>query len=127
MEIMTVRSLATRLRVCRPLIVAGVCALWMADAGAQELTGTLIGTVKDAQGGVVQGAVVTLNSPALIGGAASQTTNDNGQWRFTTLPPGPYVLDIQMRGFSGFHEESISIAEAVGRTAYAMARSTTGQ
>ena len=37
-------------------------------AAAQEVTGTLIGTVKDAQGGVLRGAVVRVSSPALIGG-----------------------------------------------------------
>jgi hypothetical protein len=44
-------------------------------AAAQGLTGTLIGTVKDDQGGVLAGAVVRLGSPALIGGVATVTMN----------------------------------------------------
>jgi hypothetical protein len=56
-------------------------------AGAQGLTGALIGTVKDAQGGVLSGAVVRVNSPALIGGPATLTTNEKGQLRFPALPP----------------------------------------
>jgi len=43
-------------------------------ARAQGLTGALIGTVKDAQGGVLASAVVRVSSPALIGGSASVTT-----------------------------------------------------
>ena len=39
-------------------------------ARAQGLTGALIGTVKDAQGGVLASAVVRVSSPALIGGSA---------------------------------------------------------
>jgi len=43
-------------------------------ARAQGLTGALIGTVKDAQGGVLASAVVRVSSPALIGGSVSVTT-----------------------------------------------------
>src|SRR5436190_10730799 len=78
-------------------------------AAAQLLTGTLIGTVKDAQGGVLPNANVRLSSPALIGGAATLTTNEKGQLRFPALPPGQYVLDIEARGFSAYHEADIPI------------------
>ena len=41
---------------------------WPDIVAAQGVTGALIGTVKDAQGGVLPGAVVRVGSPALIGG-----------------------------------------------------------
>src|SRR5262249_50985341 len=72
-------------------------------------TGALIGTVKDAQGGVLPGAVVRISSPALIGGAETGITNEKGQMRFLALPPGLYVLDIEMQGFATLHEEDISV------------------
>src|SRR5687767_14416787 len=50
------------------LLVVAACLLLPGMAGAQGLTGALIGTVKDAQGGVLSGAVVRISSPALIGG-----------------------------------------------------------
>jgi hypothetical protein len=81
---------------------------------AQELTGTLIGTVKDVQGAIVPGAVVRVSSPALIGGARTQPTSDRGQFRFPALPPGPYVIDVEMSGFKPYHEEDIRIG--VGAT-----------
>ena len=90
--------------------------LWIAIAGllmpplavAQSLTGTLIGTVKDEQGGVLAGALVTISSPALIGGPQTQKT-DNGQLRFPALPPGIYVLDVVFEGLRPYHEEGITI------------------
>ena len=103
-----------------PLVrVATICALLSAVGAAQGLTGAIIGTVKDAQGGVLPGAVVRVSSPALIGGPATLTTNEKGQLRFPTLPPGSYVLDIELAGFSSYHEEDISIGagSTIERTA----------
>src|SRR5918912_1589984 len=76
-------------------------------AFAQALTGALLGTVKDQQGGVIVGALVRLSSPALIGGPAMMTTDKNGQLRFPVLPPGTYVLDVERDGFAPYHEEDI--------------------
>jgi len=78
-------------------------------AAAQGLAGALIGTVKDAQGGVIPGAAVRVSSPALIGGPSTVTTNEKGQLRFSALPPGSYMLDIEMPGFATYHERDISI------------------
>ena len=60
-------------RICRAWLpfVAAACVLLPRPAVAQGLTGALIGTVKDAQGGVLPGAVVRVGSPALIGGPAT--------------------------------------------------------
>ena len=75
----------------------------------QGLTGTLIGTVKDQQGGALPGAQVTLSSPALIGGAANSVTNERGQLRFLALPPGLYALEIRMDGFAPYRETEVSL------------------
>src|SRR5258708_24406489 len=69
------------------------------------MTGALIGTVKDTQGGVVPGALVRVSSPALIGGSATLTTNEKGQWRFPALPPGLYTLDVELQRFAPFRSE----------------------
>jgi hypothetical protein len=91
------------------LCVVAVCVLRPSTTAAQGLTGSLIGTVKDAQGGVLPGAAVRVSSPSMIGGPATVTTNGKGQLRFSTLPPGPYVLDIEIEGFSTYHEEEIPV------------------
>jgi hypothetical protein len=87
----------------------GALVTLVAPAHAQPLTGTLMGTVSDAQGAVVQGATVRLRSQALIGGPATLTTNDKGQLRFPLLPPGVYALDIEREGFARYHAENILI------------------
>ena len=91
------------------VLLAVACALWPALAVAQGLTGALIGSVRDAQGSVLPGALVRVSSPALIGGPVTVTTNEKGQLRFPGLPPGSYVLDIELQGFTTLHEEDIRI------------------
>jgi hypothetical protein len=91
-------------RVLRDLLCVGVCLVFSQPVMAQGLTGALIGTVKDSQGGVLTGAVVRLSSPALIGGPQALTTDQKGQMRFPALPPGDYTLDIQLQGFAGYQE-----------------------
>jgi hypothetical protein len=97
---LTARSIMTN--------VIAVCVLAQV-ATAQGVTGSLIGTVKDTQGALIQGARVTVSSPALIGGAATQITNEKGELRFPALPPGTYVLEIAMQGFAPVRDESIAI------------------
>src|SRR5262245_63011948 len=80
------------------------CAMHVQVAAAQDVTGSLIGTVEDAQGGVLRGAVARVSSPALIAGVQTATTNDKGQLRFPALPPGLYALDVEAQGFGAYHE-----------------------
>ena len=100
----------------RPITVlfAAACALLTTVVAAQEVTGALIGTVQDAQGAVLRGAVVHVSSQALIGGRLKLTTNEQGQLRFPALPPGTYVLDVDAPGFGAYHEADIRIG--VGAT-----------
>ena len=48
---------------------------------------------------------VRISSPALIGAEQTTTTNERGQLRFPSVPPGAYVLDIQLHGFRVYREE----------------------
>ena len=77
---------------------------------AQGLTGALIGTVTDQQGAVIAGALVRLESPALIGGPVEMLTNAKGQMWFVALPPGPYVLEVSLNGFSTVRQPDILIS-----------------
>jgi len=85
------------------------CALFQVITSAQGLTGALIGTVKDAQGGVLPGASVIVSSPAIIGGTLAMTTSDKGQLRFPALPPGSYALSVERPGFAAYREDGIQI------------------
>ena len=103
----------------RIFLAAVACVLLPSAIAAQGLFGALIGTVRDAQGGVVQGASVRVSSPALIGGEMAFTTNERGQLRFPGLPPGAYVLIIERPGFETYREADIEIGAGatVERTA----------
>lgn len=97
--------------MCRyvPKLFVALCVLAASDASAQGLRGALIGTVKDAQGGVVAGAVVHVSSPALIGGPAATSANEKGQWRFPALPAGTYTIQITNAPFAPHREEGIEL------------------
>lgn len=105
-------------RALTSLLVAA-CALAPGTSGAQGLTGALIGTVKDRQGGLLQGADVRLSSPALIGGPALTTTDERGQLRFPSLPPGTYALEVERQGFAPYREADVQVGagSTVERTA----------
>jgi hypothetical protein len=91
------------------VVVTAACFVIPHIAAAQGLTGTLIGTVRDDQGAVLPGADVRVSSPALVAGTARATTTEKGQLRFLSLPPGSYVLQIDLPGFASFREEGIWI------------------
>ena len=85
------------------------CLLVPRITAAQGLTGALIGTVTDSQGGVLSGAVVRISSPALIGGELTTKTDERGELRFPSVPPGSYALDIVVEGFHPYREADIRI------------------
>jgi len=103
------RPSASRMRRSIFLLVATASLLLPRMTAAQGLTGALIGTVKDAQGGVLPRAAVRVTSPALIGGPLTVTTSEKGQLRYPALPPGTYILDIALEGFASYHEEDITV------------------
>jgi hypothetical protein len=88
---------------------AAVCVLLPHMAAGQTLTGTLIGTARDEQGAAIPSGQVRISSSALIGGPRIMLTSEGGQFRFPNLPPGPYMLDIEVPGFASYHEEDIRI------------------
>lgn len=108
MRVDTARTLGAQ-GVGRLVLVTALLLFSPGMATAQSLTGSLIGTVKDEQGGVLAGARITIASPALIGGAQTVLTSDQGQLRFPSLPPGRYTLDVELRGFTTYHDDELRI------------------
>jgi hypothetical protein len=74
-------------------LIAGVLA-----AGAQEVTGSIIGTVTDPQGAVLSGAKVEAKNVDR-GTIVSTQTNAEGDFNITRLPIGNYVLSVTLQGF----------------------------
>jgi hypothetical protein len=75
---------------------------------AQGTTGSVNGTVTDNTGAVLPGVTVTASSPALMG-VQTTVSNDQGQYRFPTLPPGSYRLEYQLAGFSTIVRDQIVV------------------
>ena len=75
----------------------------------QGLTGALIGTVKDEQGGVLPGAIATVSSRELGAGPMTVVANEKGQLRFQALPPGLYAVEISLSGFATHREVNVVI------------------
>ena len=91
-------------------VLAAVLSLaTSARLAGQGLTGTLVGTVTDAQGGVVAGVQVWVGSPTLIGGPVQTVTNRRGQLRVPALPPGRYSLRIEHPGFAPYRADGLTI------------------
>ena len=57
------------------VILLAACALLPRATASQSLTGALIGTIRDDQGGGVPRVPVRITSPSLMGGAATTVTN----------------------------------------------------
>jgi outer membrane receptor protein involved in Fe transport len=84
------------------------------SALAQTSTGGIRGIVTDETGAVLAGVTVEATSPARIGGAIVEVTNDQGLYRFENLPIGEYVVTFTLEGFTTVRREGIRIE--VGRT-----------
>src|SRR5262249_17901279 len=64
-----------------------------------EQNGRLAGRVTEAQTGApVPGATITVRGRSLIGGPQSQVTDEDGNYEFTELPPGPYTVEVAFAG-----------------------------
>ena len=87
-------------------------ALSVATSGlalAQVHSGSISGSVTDAQGGVLPGVTVTMTSADRT---ATFVTEDDGRFRFLALPPGMYPVTATLQGFSTVVHERIEVALA---------------
>src|SRR5262245_50790988 len=88
-----------------------VAALLLAvPATAQLTTGTLAGSLKDSQGGVVPGATVTLTSEARGTQLPPAFTNATGDFVFANVPPDTYTIQVTMQGFKTLKRSGIAVS-----------------
>src|SRR5207302_255681 len=66
---------------------------------AQITTGSVAGTVKDVQGGVVPGATVTLISDTRGAKSAPVVTNETGDFVFPNVGGDTYTIFVEMPSF----------------------------
>jgi hypothetical protein len=88
----------TLLRVV-PLMGLAVAFGFMSQSASAQV-GTVQGRVHDADGAALVGAAVTLASAGADGTARAVGTNQLGLFRFSSVPPGSYVVTVAALGFA---------------------------
>jgi outer membrane receptor protein involved in Fe transport len=93
------------------LAVFAVVSLFFVTAitAQTSTTGTVEGTVSDANGAGVPNIALTLSGPNLIRTQTTTSTADGG-YRFNQVPPGRYTLEAAAAGgFNGFKQENVEV------------------
>jgi hypothetical protein len=90
-------------------IALAVLALLMTsvEASAQIQGGNLTGVIKDDQGGVLPGVLITAQG---VDATRIFTTESNGEFRFLNLAPGLYRVTAVLPGFATLVREDIVVA-----------------
>jgi hypothetical protein len=76
---------------------------------AQVATGTITGTVRDAQGGVMPGATVTAVS-ATRGTSVDVVTDGNGDFVFPNVAGDTYHIRVTMSGFKTLERRDVAVS-----------------
>ncbi|HEY0006281.1 MAG TPA: TonB-dependent receptor [Pyrinomonadaceae bacterium] len=81
------------------LAVFLLCGLALSVDAQQAATATLSGSISDPHGAVIAGAQVTATQTG-TGLKRETTTNDEGAYTLSNLPPGEYQVRVQATGFA---------------------------
>ena len=100
----------TILKVLTAVVFAFGLMFAPASISAQtSTTGTIEGTVTDLNGAVVPGVTVVISGANLIR-PQSATTNDDGNYRVSNLPPGRYSVAVEaVRGFARYEAQDVEV------------------
>jgi outer membrane receptor protein involved in Fe transport len=79
-------------------------------AASAQVTGSVAGTVRDASGGVLPGATITLKGPSLQRESVSATSAADGTYRLLLIPPGTYAVTIELAGFQSQERQAVDVA-----------------
>ncbi len=94
-----------RRHVMRVLILILFCAC---VAVAQQVSGSIIGTVKDSQQAAIANAKIILNNPQMASNREVNTSTD-GSFVFTQVQPGTYRLTVESAGFKKFEQTDVRV------------------
>jgi hypothetical protein len=89
-------------------LAAVATLLLAASAPAQNITGTILGTVKDGTGAVVTGAEVTVTNIE-TNQAVKVSTNQLGNYEAAYLRPGRYQVKVTGAGFKSVVRENLEL------------------
>jgi len=81
-----------------------------AAARAQITTGSVAGTIKDAQGGVIPGATITLVNEGQGTRSSPIVSNATGDFVVANVSSGTYAIEVEMPSFKALRRSGISIS-----------------
>lgn len=84
-----------------------ICFLFGQLATA-SVTASISGTVKDASGAAIAGAMVTAKNVE-TGITTTRRTNEQGFYSFQSLTLGHYNVEVQQEGFKGFRQTGLTL------------------
>ncbi|HEX3891179.1 MAG TPA: carboxypeptidase regulatory-like domain-containing protein [Terracidiphilus sp.] len=94
--------------VCRSIPLVFLLCIFLLPASAQQITGSIVGTVKDEQGAVVSTATVKATN-LNTGFSRTATVNGYGDYRIDYLPVGNYTVQVDAKGFKRFLQENLTL------------------
>ena len=99
------------------MLFALVCSSGLVAVSAQEITGTLNGTVRDSSGGAIAGATVTITDPTKNNVAVrTLTTGGEGTFSAPNLQSGVYQVAVEAPNFKKSVQTDIKLDIGQRRT-----------
>ena len=106
------------------LISAALLGAVPGGTAAQELYGSVVGTVQDNTGGRIPGATIAItNSDTNL--VLTTVSNETGAYTFTNVLPGTYDVKVTIQGFKEFVQQGVPVRS--GSISRADARLEVGQ
>lgn len=90
------------------LLLVSVFLCFAASLAAQQISGSIIGTVRDSQQAVIAGAKVTLTNQA-TGSSRETITGSDGSFVFTNAQPSSYTIAVEAPGFKKFEQKDVKL------------------
>src|SRR5262249_60001903 len=86
-----------------------LATLFSGYAAAQNITGSIAGTVKDATGAVVANAAVSITNTDTGVVVRKLKTDNHGDYSAPLLPIGHYSVQVEAQGFKKSTEQNIEL------------------
>jgi Carboxypeptidase regulatory-like domain len=94
----------------RIILLAAVFCLGLSGlALGQEITGSIVGSVKDSSGAAVKGATVTITDAAKKIAVRTLSTNDDGEFSAALVPVAYYDITVEAAGFKKHVDTQVKV------------------
>ena len=95
-------------RIGRLVVLAALTCFVLLPAKAQVATGDILGTVLDTSGATIPGAAVHLEN-AGTHEARNAKSNGSGEYIFTSLQPGTYIVTVASQTFKTYSASNVVV------------------